>query len=139
MRKVVTGGLVRSDGYQIIPYMRDHRNLRAFQLADELVLSLYEATKTFPREEMFGLASQMRRASVSVAANIVEGCGRDGEADYYHFLNIAFGSLREVGYYIHLAHRLNYLSNEVAETLTSKSDEAARVLSGLMRSIRRKE
>jgi four helix bundle protein len=119
--------------------MRDHRNLRAFQLADDLVLSIYEATKVFPREEMFGLTSQVRRASVSVAANIVEGCGRDSDAEYSHFLNIAFGSLREVGYYIHLAHRLNYLSQEVAETLTSKSDEAARVLSGLMRALRRKE
>lgn len=131
--------LVRSAGRQIIPDMRDHRNLRAFQLADDLVLSIYEATKAFPREEMFGLTSQVRRASVSVAANIVEGCGRESDGEYSHFLNIAFGSLREVGYYIHLAHRLNYLSQEVAEALTSKSDEAARVLSGLMRALRRKD
>jgi four helix bundle protein len=68
--------------------MRDHKKLRAFELADDLVVSLYLATKTFPRDELFGLTSPMRRAAVSVASNIVEGCARHSEADYIHFLQM---------------------------------------------------
>ena len=72
--------------------MRDHRNLRAFQLADELVLDVYRATKTFPRDEMFGLTSQLRRAAVSIASNIVEGCARQSQGDFVRFLDTAFAS-----------------------------------------------
>jgi four helix bundle protein len=76
--------------------MRDHRKLRAFQLADEVALLIYRVTKQFPKEEMYGLISQMRRASVSVPSNIVEGCTRESQAEYLRFLEIAFGSLREL-------------------------------------------
>jgi len=75
--------------------MRDHRKLKAFELADGLVMAVYQATRSFPKDELFGLTSQLRRAAVSVAANIVEGCARDGEKEYLNFLNLAFGSLRE--------------------------------------------
>jgi len=64
--------------------MRDHTKLRAFELADELVIAVYKATQSFPREEMFGLTSQLRKASVSTASNIVEGCARFTEAEYIH-------------------------------------------------------
>jgi len=117
--------------------MRDHRKLKAFELADALVVSIYERTRAFPREELFGLTSQMRRAAVSVVANIVEGSARDGEAEYVHFLSMAFGSLREVGYYIELAARLGYLATDVARELNGRYDETARVLSGLIQSLRR--
>jgi four helix bundle protein len=73
--------------------MRDHTKLRAFELADEVVLLIYPATKEFPKEEMYGLTSQMRRAAVSVPSNIVEGCARESQAEYLRFLEIAFGSL----------------------------------------------
>ena len=82
---------------------RDHRKLRAFELVDGLVIEIYKATARFPREEQFGLTSQIRRAAVSSAANIVEGCAREGEKEYLHFLSIAFGSLREVGYFLNLS------------------------------------
>ncbi len=116
--------------------MRDHRKLKAFELADALVVSIYEKTRDFPRDELFGLTSQMRRAAVSVVANIVEGSARDGEAEYLHFLNMAFGSLREVGYYIDLASRLGYMPADVADDLSARYDETARVLSGLIQSLR---
>lgn len=66
--------------------MRDHTKLRAFELADRLALAIYEATQAFPREEQFGLTSPMRRAAVSTASNIVEGCARNSERDYINFL-----------------------------------------------------
>ena len=67
--------------------MRDHTKLRAFELADQLAVCIYKETRSFPREEMFGLTSQLRRAAVSIASNIVEGSARFSEAEYLHFLN----------------------------------------------------
>ncbi|WP_286178467.1 four helix bundle protein [Stieleria mannarensis] len=78
--------------------MRDHTKLRAFELADEVALLTYQFTSGFPREEQFGLTSQMRRAAVSVPSNIVEGCGRDSNAELLRFLDMAYGSLRELEY-----------------------------------------
>lgn len=115
---------------------RDHRKLKAFELADELVTAIYEVTRSFPKDEWFGLRAQMRRAATSVPANIVEGAARRNEAEYLHFLNIAFGSLRELGYYITLAARLGYIaSDEHTERLVDRQAEAARVLAALMRSL----
>lgn len=116
--------------------MRDHRRLRAFELADTLVLSIYSATMAFPKEEQFGLTSQLRRAAVSIASNIVEGCARTSQADYIRFLDIAFGSAREVGYQLTIAARLGYMSIQVATDLSKEADETARVLAGLLRSLR---
>ena len=115
--------------------MRDHKKLRAFELADQLALLVYKDTVDFPREELFGLTSQMRRAAVSVASNIVEGCARDSLADYVRFLNIAYGSVRELEYQISLAIRLGYLPSD--SELTSIATETAKVLNGLIRSLRK--
>ncbi len=114
--------------------MRDHTKLRAFELADKLALLIYKRTTEFPREEMFGLTSQTRRAAVSVASNIVEGSARSSLADYIRFLDMAYGSVREVEYQISLAHRLGYLSDE--GELVSLVVETAKVLNGLIRSLR---
>ena len=85
--------------------MRKHTKLRAFELADEIALMIYRLTKGFPREEVYGLASQMRRAAVSVPSNIVEGCARESQIEYLRFLEIAFSSLRELHYQFGLAKR----------------------------------
>ena len=82
--------------------MRDHTKLRAFELADEVALLIYQVTADFPKEELYGLTAQMRRAAVSVPSNIVEGCARNSQADYLRFLYIAFGSLRELHYQLGL-------------------------------------
>jgi four helix bundle protein len=116
--------------------MRDHRKLRAFELADELVLEVYRATKTFPRDEMFGLTSQLRRAAVSTASNIVEGCARQSQADFVRFLDMAFASAREVEYQLSIAARLGYLPAEFATSLNDKVVETSKVTYGLLKSLR---
>ena len=92
--------------------MRDHTKLRAFELADEVVLLIYRATREFPNEEMYGLTSQMRRAAVSVPSNIVEDCARESQAEYLRFLEIAFGPLRELHAQLGLSKRLGILMNK---------------------------
>ena len=108
--------------------MRDHTKLRAFELADEVVVLVYRITAGFPKEESFGLTSQIRRAAVSVPSNIVEGCARDSEAEYLRFLNIAFGSLRELHYQLNLSKRLGFLPNEDSSLLEPKVVETQNVL-----------
>ncbi len=115
--------------------MRDHKKLRAFELADELAVLVYRHTRDFPREELFGLVSQMRRAAVSTASNIVEGCGRSTQADYLRFLDMAYGSVRELEYQISLAVRLGYLPED--NELLPVSSETAKVLNGLIRALRK--
>ncbi len=117
--------------------MRDHRRLRAFELADALALEVYAATAAFPKAELFGLVSQMRRAAVSVPCNIVEGCARPSEPDFLRFLDIAYGSVRELEYHITLAHRLTFLSDEMNDSLSSRCVETGKVVYGLIHSLRR--
>ena len=118
--------------------MRDHTKLRAFELADELALIIYQATKDFPREETYGLTSQMRRAAVSVPSNIVEGCARESQIEYLRFLEIAFGSLRELHYQFSLSKRLGYFKEyERANTNESKIVETEKVLGALIRALRK--
>ena len=116
--------------------MRDHTKLRAFELADEIAMLTYRITAEFPKEEMFGLISQMRRAAVSVPSNIVEGCARDSEADYLRFLNIAFGSLRELHYQLDLSTRLGFLCDRASSVVEPKIVETEKVLNGLICALR---
>ena len=118
-------------------FMRDHTKLRAFELADQLAVATYRATRDFPSDERFGLVSQMRRAGVSVASNIVEGCARHSEADYLRFLDMAYASCRELEYQITLAERLGFLSETEVPKLKPCAIETAKVLNGLIRSLRK--
>ena len=88
---------------------RDHRKLRVFQMADELVVRVYHATRILPVQERFGLQSQIRRAAVSTASNIAEGCARKTSREYRHFLNVACGSGAEARYLLTFATRLQML------------------------------
>jgi len=100
--------------------MRDYTKIEAWRLADDLTVAVYEQTRSFPKEEIYSLTSQLGRASYSVPANIVEGASRESKRDYLHFLYIARGSLSEAQYFIHLAERLGYLPSEAADALQRK-------------------
>ena len=119
--------------------MRDHTKLRAFQLADQLAVAVYRATTPFPRQEMFGLTSQLPRPSVSIASNIVEGSARFSEAEYLHFLGTAYGSAREVECQVSLAARLGFLPEESHRELAVLCIETSKVLGGLLRSLRNRQ
>jgi four helix bundle protein len=116
--------------------MRDYRKLRAFELADQLALAIYKCTESFPKQELFGLTSQIRRAAVSVPSNIVEGCAKSSQADYARFLEIAYGSVCEAEYQLSLAERLGFLEPQSAKETTSLANETGRVLNGLLRSLK---
>ena len=115
--------------------MRDHTKLRAFELADEVALLVYEVTKSFPKEEIYGLVSQMRRAAVFVPSNIVEGCARDSRTEYRRFLEIAFGSLRELHYQLGLSQRLGYGQTVSFSDCLERILETEKVLGALLRSL----
>jgi len=104
-------------------------------LADDLAVVVYEATKSFPREEVYGITSQLRRAAVSVPANIVEGSARGTKKDYLHFLYIARGSLSETQYFLHLSQRLGYLEPQKEIELASLTKQTFACLHGLIRSV----
>ena len=116
--------------------MRDFRKIEAWQLADDLAVAVYEATKAFPKEEVYGITSQIRRAVTSVAANIVEGASRESAKDYAHFLQIARGSLAETQYFLHLARRLAYLDQELAAGLEQAARRVFGCLHGLIQAVR---
>jgi four helix bundle protein len=111
---------------------RDHRKLRVCDEADGLVIDIYQATKGFPPEEKYGLRAQIRRAAVSCAANIVEGCARRTTKDYLNFCNIAVGSACEVRYLLGLSRRLGMLDDAIAWKFDARCDKLIR---GLMRLI----
>lgn len=115
--------------------MRDYSKIAAWKLADDLTVAVYEHTKGFPREELYGLTSQLRRASYSVPANIAEGASRESKKDYLHFLHISRGSLSETQYFIHLSLRLGYLSAAAGENLMSQTKQTFACLHGLIRAV----
>jgi len=107
--------------------------IAAWQKGDDLVVEIYEVTQKFPRHELYGLTSQLRRAAVSVPANIAEGSGRRTIRDYIRFLYQAKGSLTELEYLIHISHRLGYLTDEDFRKLRSNLRQTAGTLLGFIR------
>jgi four helix bundle protein len=118
--------------------MRDYTKIEACKLADDLAVEIYRMTREFPREEIYGLTSQMRRAAVSVPANIAEGSARESKKDYLHFLYIARASLTETQYLLHLAGRLDYISSsEVSDRIGQQSRRTYGCLYGLIQAVER--
>jgi len=115
--------------------MRDFRQLQVWEKAHAITLDVYGATAAFPREELFGIASQMRRCSASVAANIAEGCGRTGNGDLYRFLNIFSDSAVELEYFLLLARDLGFIPTNTYGKLQKQISEIQRMLASLLRSV----
>jgi four helix bundle protein len=114
---------------------RDHRKLRVFHIADQLVMEVYRASSGFPTSERYGLQSQLRKAAVSSAANIVEGSARRTDREYVHFLNIALGSAAEARYLCDLSGRLKFVAAPDGESLEKRYKELCAALAALMNSL----
>jgi four helix bundle protein len=115
--------------------VRDFRQLKVWEKAHALTLAIYRSTASFPREEMYGITSQVRRCSSSVAANIAEGCGRTGNGDFHRFLNIAAGSAAELEYFLLLARDLDFIPSNPYGTLREDVLEIQRMLASLLRKV----
>ena len=116
--------------------MKDFRELKVWEKAHQLTLAVYHATAAFPKEELYGLTSQMRRSSASIPTNIAEGCGRDGDAEFKRFLQIALSSTSELEYQLLLAHDLRYLNANDYERLAGGTIEVKKMLTALILKIK---
>ncbi len=116
---------------------QSYRDLVVWQKAMKLVTKTYMVTETFPKSEMFGLSSQLKRAVISVPSNIAEGQGRDSIKEFLHHLSISYGSLMEVETQIQIAANLSYIPQTEADSLIDKCGEVGRLLNGLLRSLRK--
>jgi four helix bundle protein len=116
--------------------MQDFRKLNVWHKAHRLTLDVYSATRGFPKDELYGLTSQTRRAAVSIPANIAEGCGRDGGADLARFLQIAVGSASELEYHLLLARDLQILSDPTWQNLVAAVCEVKQMLASLINKVR---
>jgi four helix bundle protein len=111
--------------------MRNFRQLDVWKKAHQLTLDVYRLTTSFPQNERFGLTSQLQRASASIGANLAEGCGRETDADFKRFVQMACGSACEVEYHLLLARDLNFVDAPAYESLNSNVNEVKRMLHGL--------
>ncbi|HOU15043.1 MAG TPA: four helix bundle protein [Anaerolineae bacterium] len=116
--------------------MRDFRTLQVWEKAHRLTLAVYKATVTFPQTELYGLTSQIRRASASIPANIAEGCGRDTETELARFMHIAAGSASELEYHLLLAHDLGFLPSAAYTDLHTNVTEIKRMLTAFTQKLK---
>ena len=112
--------------------MQDFRSLKVWEKAHALVIAVYTATQRFPKEEIYGLTSQIRRAAVSIPANIAEGCGKEGDVEFRRYLLIAMGSASELEYLLMLAHDLKYLEGTNYQSLHESVIEIRRMLNSFI-------
>ncbi|NNU59789.1 four helix bundle protein [Ochrobactrum soli] len=115
--------------------VNSYRDLLVWQQAMELVTSIYQLTNNWPKEEIYGLTSQVRRAAVSVPANIAEGFGRENRGSYQQFLRIAQGSLKEVETHLLIAERLGYIQKEAIDPMMAMSESVGKLLRFLIRKL----
>lgn len=116
--------------------MKDFRGLKVWEKGHDLTLAVYRATAGFPQQEVYGLISQLRRASSSIPANIAEGCGRNGDAELARFCQIAMGSASEVEYHLLLARDLNFLAENLYEDLSDDVIEIKKMLATFIHKLR---
>jgi four helix bundle protein len=119
--------------------MLPHQKLRAWELCHELTLAIYRSTESWPKDELYGLTSQIRRAAVSAGANVAEGAGRRGRADFARFLDSSLGSLAEIAYLLMLAKDLALLQTEDYEKLEDLRKRAGGLTWRLVRGLRRQQ
>jgi four helix bundle protein len=116
--------------------VRSFKDLKVWQKGHDLTLSIYRATKSFPKDEMYGVTSQLRRAAASIPANIAEGCVRGSVLEFRHFLQVALGSASELEYHILLSHELGYLDKSQYESLDSNTTEVKRMLTSFIQKLK---
>jgi len=116
--------------------MKDFRDLKVWEKAHAVTLTVYRVTKAFPKEEMYGLTSQLRRSCASIPANIAEGCGRGGDADFARFLQIALGSGSETEYHLLLARDLGFIRGSEHHALEKKIQEVKKMLISFLQKLR---
>jgi len=116
--------------------MQDYKQLKVWEKAHEFTVMIYKHTSGFPKEEVYSLTNQLRRASFSIPANIAEGCGKNTQPELAHFLNIALGSANEVEYFLLLAKDLKHQSVDVYEELAGKINEIRAMLISLISKVR---
>jgi len=116
--------------------MKDFHKLKVWQQAHQLTLAIYRITSTFPREELYGLTTQLRRSSASIPANLAEGCRRNGDAEFARFCSIAQGSASEVEYHLLLARDLKLIRPEDYEDLAQCTIDVKRMLAAIQRRLK---
>ena len=119
--------------------MKTHKDLDVWKKSVSLVTPIYEVTKTFPNDEIYGLTNQTRRSSVSIPSNIAEGSARQGDKEFAHFLYISLGSLSELETQLIIANSLNYLSLKDYDSVITSLEEIRRMLLGLIKYVRNRQ
>jgi four helix bundle protein len=119
--------------------MKDYRELKVWQKAHKLTLAIYRISADFPRAELYGLTSQLRRSCSSISANLAEGCGRNGDAELARFCSIAMGSASELDYHLLLAKDLNLIEPKNYGVLAEHTSEVKRMLTGLYQTLKAKK
>ena len=116
--------------------MQNYKDLKVWEKAHQFTLEVYEITKLFPKEEMYSLTNQLRRVASSIPANIAEGCGKNSQAEFAHFLNVSLGSANEAEYFLILSKDLKYINENIFDTLLKIMNEIKAMLIALISKVR---